>query len=160
MSIKDQTKVPMSGTYWVIIILSYIVNIILSVEPLRAATLPFSFDNRWLIVSNLAADSYNRPWMNLVIFNFVTYIAIALFAIVLFVSFVKQSKYATYIMISFFMFRILIITLSFYFQTVIKGPATPGLDEILSKSLRALVIPGLIIPYMLLSEKVREIFKY
>lgn len=157
---KSNAKIKKQGGIVVLATISYILSIYLSFNSVKSMIYPFSFDTRWQEISNLAISSYNKQWVNFVYFTQIANILVLIMSIILIVLFTKQSKYITNALIIFFMFRIVILTLTFYFQTVIKGPATPQVLEIASYILRALVIPGLWIPYLMLSEKIRETFIY
>lgn len=159
---KDLTniKIKKEGGIVILVTISYITSIVLSFNSFTEMIFPFSFDENWLKISNLALDSYNKQWINLILFNQMSNILILILSIVLVILFVKQSRFISNALIAFFISRIILMTLTFYFQTVVKGPPTPELLEIGSSIIRALVIPGLWIPYFMLSEKVGETFIY
>lgn len=156
-NLKKKSKKGLSGVV-IFAVISFISSLILSYNNVITEIYPFSFDEQWLTISNLALDSYNKQWMKLIIFNLVSDITVLLFGIMLLIMFIKRSKYITLTLVFYFMYRVLLVTLIFYFRTVIKGPLTPDLTEIGTTAINSLIIPALWVPYLLLSEKVRETF--
>ncbi|MBN2616769.1 MAG: DUF2569 family protein [Spirochaetales bacterium] len=146
------------GGILVLAVFSFILSVFLSWGSIGDTILPFSFDQRWIAISDLSLSTYNESWVNFVIFILIENVLIVFFTLILFVLFVKQSKHFPKTLLIYFLTRLIFITLVFYLQTVIKGPPTPELKEILSGIFRALIIPGIWIPFILLSEKSSEIF--
>lgn len=156
----DKTKKTPMGNIMIWGVLSLGVTFLLSYNSIRETILPFSFDERWLLISDLSLSTYNESWVQFIIFTLIQNISVIIFAIVLFVMFLKQSKFFPRTLVGFFMYRILALTILFYLQTVIRGPQSPTLMEIAGDALSALIIPALWIPYILLSENIRERFIY
>lgn len=154
---KKLEKKPMGGLT-VTVMISIVFTIIMSYGSVTKTILPISFDERWVAMSNLSINSYNSQWMKLVIFILISDIFITLFAILILIIFIRQSRYLSISLIIFFMTRVLVLTLVYYFQTVIKGPPTPELLDVMTNAFRTLIVPGVWIPYIILSEKSREIF--
>lgn len=148
------------GGMLIIGVLSIAFSAIISFTSITKAVLPLNINSTWMAISNLSLDTYNQPWMRFVFFKFSSSIFILILSIVLVILFIKQSKRFPMALIIFFMVRILLLAFIFYYQTIIKGPATPNLSEIVSSVFRALVITGVWIPYIMLSEKARETFIY
>ena len=141
-------------------VLSYAVAGIISFSAITQAVVPFNFNKTWMTISNLALNSYNPQWMGFVIFQFSSSIFVVIISIALFILFVKQSRFFPMALVIYFMIRVLLLTFLFYFQTIVKGPPSPDLAQIANASFRALVITGVWIPYIMLSEKARETFIY
>lgn len=156
---ENSKKTPL-GNIMIMGVLSLGVIIVLSYNSIRETILPFSFDERWLLISDISLSTYNESWVQFVIFTLVQNISVVIFALILFVMFLKQSRFFPRTLVGFFMYRILALAILFYLQTVIRGPQSPTLMEIAGDSLAALIIPALWIPYILLSENIRERFIY
>lgn len=148
------------GGLLVLAVISFAITAIVSFTAVSKTVLPFNFNQTWVEISNLSLDSYNKGWINFVYFNFFSIIFILVISTTLFFLFTKQSKYFPTALVIYFMVRLLLLAFTFYFQTVTKGPIAPTLTEVLSAAFRALFIPGIWIPYILLSEKSEEIFIY
>ncbi len=148
------------GGMLILAVLSFAFTAIMSFTSITQAVVPFNFNKTWMIISNLALDTYNQQWMRFVIFKFSSVIFVIILSIVLLTLFVKQSKRFPMALVIYFMIRVLLLTFLFYFQTIVKGPPTPNLLEIINASFRALAITGAWIPYIMLSEKARETFIY
>ena len=157
---EKQIKLKKQGGVTVLLGLSYIVSMVLSFNKVKNMIYPFSFDNRWEAISNIKLETFNEKWANFVIFDLSCVILVIILSLVLLILFTKQSKYFTNFVIVFFIIRLLILTFTFYFQTVIKGPPTPEILEIASTIVNNLAIPALWIPYLMISEKIRETFIY
>ncbi len=132
----------------------------LSFNAFRQMILPFNFDERWVNISSSALETFNAPWVKVVLFQFISNIVLFLITVVLLISFFQLTKHYTKMVITYFILKILLITLIFYFQTVVKGPPTPTLQQITGIGTRSLLFTGIWIPYFLLSERVRETFIY
>lgn len=137
------------GVTWMMTIISAIQDV-----------LPFSFNKTWVQISSLQSDKYNPQWMNFVTLKFAFVIVFIIISLILMVHFFKQSKRFPVILVIYFMIRILLMVIVFYFQTIVIGPATPTLPEITLETIRSLGVTALWIPYILLSKKAREIFIY
>lgn len=148
------------GNIMILGVISLGITFILSYNSIRETILPFSFDERWLLISDLSLSTYNESWVQFVIFTLIQNISVIVFAIILFILFLRQSRFFPRTLVGFFMYRILVLTIVFYLQTVIRGPLSPTLMEIIRDSFAALIIPGAWIPYILLSENIRERFVY
>lgn len=155
---KDNIEKKPLGGVIELAVLSLILTLFLSYGSISNIILPFNFNEQWIAISNIELDSYNEGWIKFAIFSLTSNLVIILYAIILLVFFIKQSKYTASALVSFVMLRILLITLVFYFQTVVKGPITPTIDEIIRTVIRALIIPGAWIPYIMLSKRARESF--
>lgn len=146
------------GRLSIIAIVSLILSIIISFEATQNIIFPLQSNKTWAAISDITSNSYNKDWMQFVIFKLSSNILILLSTITMFIFFFKASKFFPKILVSFLLLKVLILTFTFFFQTIIKGPQTPQLVEIISTSFRSFIIPVLWIPYILLSEKCSEIF--
>ncbi len=146
------------SSYTYLGVLSYIVTIILHGTKILSSILPLSSNTKWMEISNLAENTYNLPWMKFVYYNLSSYLFILICSIIVAIFFFKRSRYFPTSLVLFLMISILRIAILFYLQTVIKGPATPTVNEIVLETLRSVSILAIWIPYILLSDNAREIF--
>lgn len=156
---KNIKKKPIAGSLYFALIATLFAPII-SLNLFRFSILPFSFDERWQIISNKLLESYNPEWVKLIYFEFISNIFLLIFTLVLIVLFIQKRRYYATVIIIYFICKILLLTIIFYLQTIIKGPPTPTLTQISGIGLRSLVFTGIWVPYFLLSARVRETFIY
>ena len=141
-------------------IISVIITAIISFTSLSKTILPFSFNAKWLSITDLSSSTYNKGWMMFVVYHFSNSVFIVSITIALFILFIKQSKYFPTALVVYFMLRLFLLALLLYFQTVVKGPVAPTINEIILSAIRSLFIPSIWIPYIMLSENARDTFKY
>ena len=153
----NKNKQKLSGSLY-LALLSGITALSITIYGFKQTILPFSFDEKWKLISNINLDSYNKKWMTLVKSEFIGNIFLLIFIIFLIILFSSRSKYFVKSLIVFFFLRIIFITLIYYFQTIIKGPLPPTFDEIVRAGASSVIFIGVWIPYFLLSEKVQETF--
>ncbi len=152
-------KPPFSGTL-IFALLSAGVVMILTLYSFREMILPFDFDSRWVKISDLALSSYNKNWVSLIKFEFISNIIQILGLVVLILFFFARSKKFPLALIIYVMAKILILTVTYYFHTVLKGVPTPTIAVMTGSHFRAILIASAWIPYFMLSEKVRDTFIY
>lgn len=153
-----ETKKNNLGYMFMLAVISIATTMFLSVSHLTKTILPFSFDTTWLALTDLSLSSYNNTWAKFIVFNFGTAIFTLILAIFLFVLFIKESKYFPKAIVLYLMIKILLIAVTFYLQTIIKGPPTPTAIEIVNTIIRSLAIVIIWIPFILLSSKAEETF--
>lgn len=156
---KAINKKPIRGTLYFALIAS-IFSPIVEFNKLRSIILPFSFDKTWLQISDYTLKTYNYQWENLILFDFYSSLFLFIFSVALLFLFISRTRHYIKIVITFFIMKALIITLVFYFRTVIRGPLPPNLEEIQAAGAMILIFAGVWIPYFLLSERVNETFIY
>lgn len=156
---KGIKKKPIKGTLYFALLAS-IIDPILQINSYMDRIKPFSFDENWLNISNHTLSTYNYQWANLVQFEFIGSLFIFIISILLIILFFTRTKYFPKMIIISFIFRTLLLTLVFYFRTVIKGPEPPDLHEIRAVGGMILTFAGIWVPYYLLSERVNETFIY
>ncbi len=153
------SKKTFTGILLLAILCSYL-TITLSILSFKEIILPFSFDSRWLQISDLTLRSYNRSWVKLIWFEFILNIVQTLGLVFISILFFRKLKIFPTSLIIFVMAKTLLITTIFYLHTVIKGPPTPTFDVILGSNFKIIVVAFIWVPYFLLSEKVKDTFIY
>jgi hypothetical protein len=152
-------KPPFSGTL-IFALLSAGIVMILTLYSFREIILPFAFDSKWVKISDLALSSYNKNWVFLIKFEFISTIVQIIGLIVIVLFFFARSKRFPLALIIYVMAKVLVLTVTYYFHTVFKGVPTPTIAVMTGSHFRAILVAAAWIPYFMLSEKVRDTFIY
>jgi hypothetical protein len=148
---------PIKGTLYYGFLLSIITPIV-EFSNFWGSIVPFSFDSKWVAISSSNLITYNPPWVNFVLYNFIGFCLLTVLSIVIILLYVRLNRFVPQLIVAYFILKVIYITLSLFLQTITDGPIPPSFGLIQGLAIYNFILAGLWLPYILLSEKVRDAF--